>query len=43
VALPEKFNGYRTLARFGDGDVEMRTKNGANCIAQDGPLRRWMQ
>jgi bifunctional non-homologous end joining protein LigD len=28
-----KFDGYRTLARFGDGDVEMRTKNGANCTA----------
>jgi bifunctional non-homologous end joining protein LigD len=28
-----KFDGYRTLARFGDGEVELRTKNGANCTA----------
>lgn len=28
-----KFDGYRTLARFGDGQVEMRSKNGANCTA----------
>jgi bifunctional non-homologous end joining protein LigD len=28
-----KFDGYRTLARFGDGEVEMRTKNGIDCTA----------
>jgi bifunctional non-homologous end joining protein LigD len=28
-----KLDGYRTLARFGDGQVEMRTKNGTNCTA----------
>ena len=26
-----KFDGYRTLAQFGDGNVELRTKNGADC------------
>ena len=26
-----KFDGYRTLARFGGGDVELRTKNGTDC------------
>jgi bifunctional non-homologous end joining protein LigD len=28
-----KFDGYRTLARLGDGQVKMRTKNGADCTA----------
>lgn len=28
-----KFDGYRCLARVGDAQVELRTKNGANCTA----------
>lgn len=26
-----KYDGYRCLARFGDGGVELRTKRGVNC------------